>query len=371
MSGNMQSMEQILGQRRAIEPLQAALASGRLHHAYIFHGPAGVGKFTTARVLAEHLLCHEPARTLTGALEPCGGCPACKAFMHDGHPDLHVVTKELARFSDDSKIRNQKLMNIPRDVLNERLVGPVTRMPRLGDRKVFIVDEAELIDAIGQNLLLKTLEEPPVGTFIILITSAEDRLLPTIRSRCQRVAFTPLPDAAVEDWIGKQDDAPDGDTRAWVVRFAAGSLGMAELAIAHDLAAWGAVIEPAMDRIAGGQYPTDLGADLKDLIDGFAAQWVDTHDNASKEAANKRAAAIAWRIISQDAQRRIAADAETCDPAEPADAEAKLSPWLAMLDALHTAEGELASNVNMGLVTDHLVSMLVRAARGERVYATS
>lgn len=354
-------MDEILGQNRAIEPLRIALASKRLHHAYIFHGPTGVGKFTTARAFAQYLLCHDLATNLTGAVEPCGSCPSCASFTHGGHPDLHIVVKELAKYADESTVRNRKLMNIPRDVLEKHLLEPVYRRARLGESKVFIVDEAELIDLTGQNVLLKTLEEPPPGTYIILITSNEDRLLPTIRSRCQRVAFTPLDEATVADWIAKQEDAPDARTAQWIAAFAAGSLGMAQLAQQHDLASWGATIEPAIEGMARGQYPTDLGEQLRDMIDSFAKKWVADHDNASKEAANRRAAAIVWRIISHDVQRRIHTLADTCDPAEPDSAEALLTPWLNALEALRAAESELYSNVNLSIVTDHLVSMLHRA----------
>src|SRR5690606_4650358 len=117
------------------------------------------------------------------------------------HPDLHVVTKELARYSEDRSTRERKLTQIPVDVLRTELIEPVYRAAQMGHGKVFIVDEAELLNDAGQNAMLKTLEEPPAGTTIILVTSIQDRLLPTIRSRCQRVAFVPLPDSVVSRWL--------------------------------------------------------------------------------------------------------------------------------------------------------------------------
>ncbi len=184
----MGRVDAILGQPHAIELLQSALQTDRLHHALIFHGPKGVGKFTTARALAAILLCHEVAKKAASSFLPpvraCGTCRSCAALRAGSHPDDHVITKELARFSSDAAVRDRKLMTIPTAVLRENLIEPVNLAPRLGSHKVFVVDEAELLDSVSQNILLKTLEEPPAGTYVILVTDAEDRLLPTIRSRC-------------------------------------------------------------------------------------------------------------------------------------------------------------------------------------------
>ncbi len=362
-------MDRIVGQSHAIELLQASLAGGRLHHAYVFHGPTGVGKFTTARAFAKVLLCHDAQPDLTGRIAACESCEACRLFEAGTHPDLHIVTKELARYSDDRTIRDRKLLTIPLQVLRSELIEPVNLAPRAGKRKLFIVDEAELLAPQGQNALLKTLEEPPPGTHLILVTSSEDKLLMTIRSRCQRIAFTVLDDEQVRAWLTEYVDADA--PLDWFVRYAAGSIGQAKLAIDYDLAAWGKAVDPALDNLAKGNYPTDLGATLAGLINGFAEQWVADHDNASKEAANKQAAGLMWKLIGQWAHRNIVKISERCDPADPVAAERALEPYLGVIDSLREAESEMAANVNMGLVTDHLVSMLARALRGEPVTVRS
>ena len=150
-------MDAILGQSHAIDLLQSALKAGRLHHAIIFHGMKGVGKFTTARSLASILLCHDVRGGADGPVSACGACRSCQAFRAGSHPDDHVITKELSRFSGDPAIRDRKLIRIPAAVVRENLIGPVNLAPRLGRHKVFIVDEAELLDAVSQNTLLKTL----------------------------------------------------------------------------------------------------------------------------------------------------------------------------------------------------------------------
>ena len=361
----MVSMQNILGQSKAIEILQSALTSGRGHHAYIFHGPAGVGKFTTAWAFARTLLCHDAQPDLAGHVVACGSCRSCRLLDAQpgtaaAHPDLHVITKELARYNDDPEVRKRKLRVIPIAVVRQELLGPVSLLPQLGLNKVFIVDEAELLSDDAQNALLKALEEPPAGTYLILVTASEDRLFPTVRSRCHAVAFVPLPDQIVEQWLRRTKPELDEPQRTWLVGFADGSLGQTELAIEYDLFAWARVILPAMDQMAKGKYPCELGSYMAQRIDEFAKQWVDGHKGASKNAANHLAAKLVWRIIGQHARARIADAAPRCNPTDPVAAERILAGWLGVLDAVTAAESDMASNVNIGLVTDHAISVMYR-----------
>lgn len=361
----MVRMQDILGQSKAIEVLQSALTSGRGHHAYIFHGPTGVGKFTTAWAFARTLLCLDAQPDLAGHIAACGSCRSCRLLdaqpgTASAHPDLHVITKELARYSDNPAVRQQKLRSIPIDVVRQELLGPVSLLPQLGPNKAFIVDEADLLNPFSQSALLKALEEPPAGTYLILVTASEDKLFPTVRSRCHAVAFAPLSDEIVEQWLVRTKPELDEAHRAWLVGFADGSLGQTELAIEYDLFAWAKVILPAMDQMARGKYPCELGSYLAQRLDEFAKQWVDRHKGASKDAANHLAAKLAWRIIGQHARAKIADAAPRCDPADPVAAERMLTGWLGVLDAVTAAESDLAANVNIGLVTEHAVSVMYR-----------
>ena len=359
----MAGMEGVIGQERALQVLDAALRSGRVHHAYIFHGPAGVGKFTTALALAKVLLCQQMVVD-QGPVRACGRCPSCVRLGAAGpgrppgeHPDLHVVTKELALFSGDAAVRERKLMNIPVRVLEEHLLGPVYRSTTMRHGKVFIVDEAELLDPIGQNKLLKTLEEPPEGTVIILVTSSEERLLATIRSRCQRVAFVPLGPERMAAWLDGQEPGLEASARAWLLGFADGSLGRARLALDYGLAGWAARLVPGLEEMTRGRLPAELGRQVQEMIEAFAARWVKERENASKDAANKLAAGLVWSIWMQQARGRLAAAAGGTGAAAAA------GPWLAAIDALAEAERYVAANVNLGLVCDHLVLSLFRALR--------
>ena len=388
-------MQQILGQARAIDQLQAQLMSQRVHHAQIFQGPAGVGKFTTALAFAKVLLCHGVQRDLAGRVEACGGCASCLTFRgaqdptlkDEGgesaaganggpgegwgritHPDLRVVNKELARYSDDANVRNRKLTSIPVDVLRSALIEPAYRGAQLNHGKVFIVDEAELLNAAGQNALLKTLEEPPTpdagsGTTIILVTSQDARLLPTIRSRCQRVVFTPLPDAVVARQVEAWDRGLSPAERTWLTGFVQGSLGRLRLSLDYHLTGWAEVVLGQLEKLVRGRSAPTLGADLAERINGFAEAWVKAHDNASKEAANKLAAGLMFSLIATHARQQLGRLAEGCDPADPESAEARLMPWLEVIEALRTAESRLGANVNLGLTCDGLAASLSHSLR--------
>jgi DNA polymerase-3 subunit delta' len=381
-------MDELLGQDRAVEVLQSQLASGRLHHGYIFHGPAGVGKCTAALAFARILLCPHAQPDLAGRVSACGHCEACRLMpaptaMQDeseagsaatAHPDLHIIRKELCSVSSVATVRNRKQMNIPVDLLRELVIGGTTsdghyhdavahKSSNMRHGKVFIIDEAELLEAAGQNALLKTLEEPPPGTTLVLVTSSEDRLLPTIRSRCQRVAFVPLGDEVIDQWLIDQG-ADDEAERRWLGLFAGGSLGRARVALDYDLADWAKTVIPALDALAEGRAQGLLGGQLAKMIDDFAKAWVRDRPKASKEAANKRAATLMWSLIAAHARQRMQALAGTCDPADPIAGEATLEPWLGVIDALRETERLIGSNVNLSLVCDHLVSQIDRAMAG-------
>ena len=384
-------MDRISGQKKAIDVLSAALASGKLHHAYIFHGPLGVGKYSTAIAFAKVVLCHNPMTNLTGQLAACGHCESCGLFrtideatfegavekdlpkgeeadeagLKSPHPDLHIVVKELARYSDNAQIRNRKLTTIPVEVIQENVIDPVYHAPAMKHGKVFVIDEAELMNQFGQNAILKTLEEPPAGTVLILITSSEDRLLPTIRSRCQRIVFTPLDDNVVRRWLEdhRTEDMRglDDGIRSWLISFAAGSLGRAVMVLDYQLTEWAQAILPLIEGIARGQATGELGGMMAKRIDEFAKAWVDSHKGASKEAANKMAAKLMWGMVAEHARAKVRHLSGAITAGDLAGGDATLEPWLGVIDSITEAEEYYASNVKIDLVCDHLVMKMTQS----------
>ena len=307
-------MIQILGQPRALEILSNALRSGRFQHGWIFSGPRGVGKFTTALQVARILLDPETSPNLDGQIQN----PKSKIqslIDSSTHPDLHIIRKELALYSDNEKLRERKLMNIPLDLLRERMLGgktgdqrtheaPAYRTAALGHGKVFIIDEAELLDPNAQNSILKTLEEPPPQTYFFLITSQPDRLLPTIRSRCQQVRFMRLDAQSMREWF-KRATAKDSELGirnsellSWIEHFADGSPGAAQLAIEYGFFEWQKSLNPMLAELERGKFPVAMGETLAVLIDAFAVAWVKSHKNASKDSANKDGAKHMFSLLA-------------------------------------------------------------------------
>ncbi|HRP62428.1 MAG TPA: AAA family ATPase [Phycisphaerales bacterium] len=341
-------MDRILGQPHAIEVLRAALRSQRVHHAWIFSGPLGVGKFTTAVEFARLLLDPDAAPTLTGEIES-DPHSACSLLIDAGtHPDLHIIRKELARFSDDRQLREKKLTNMPLDVLRENMIGgrdggeaPAYRTAMRGHGKVFIIDEAELLENTAQNAMLKTLEEPPAETFIILITSRPERLLPTIRSRCQHVRFTSLDDCAMQAWVTQAKlDCPREELE-WIIRFADGSPGVALIAAEYGFASWDRTLAPMLTEIDRGRFPVAMGETLAALVEEFAVAWVKKHDNASKDAANKDGLRHVLSLLATHARRNLLQDPYRAS---------------AMIDAIRETESQAAANVNLKMVLENLSS---------------
>lgn len=211
-------------QERAISLLRRALRGGRAHHAYLFEGPEGVGKEMTARVLAARLLCQ--AEKAEPDADPCGRCEACRLFAAGNHPDFHFIHRGLHKFHPEPRVRKTKGLALGVDIVRHFLIEPAGNKPNLGRQRVFLVREAERMNDQAQNALLKTLEEPPGDARLILVTTSAFRLLPTIRSRCQRIAFNLLPPAFVRERLAAL--APvDAAAARTLTELAGGRLGAA------------------------------------------------------------------------------------------------------------------------------------------------
>lgn len=182
----------VIGHDAIADAFRTSLARGRLASSFLFVGPPGIGKRTFAVRLAAALLCETRQEEW---LDPCGQCPACQQVAAGLHPDLLMVSKPadkselpLSLFVGERERRNQ-----------EGLCHDIALRPARGKRRVAVVDDADLLGEEAANSLLKTLEEPPPGSVLILIGTSPERQLPTIRSRCQVVRFRP---PAAEDAAG-------------------------------------------------------------------------------------------------------------------------------------------------------------------------
>ena len=171
------SWDDIVGHEAIKAYLRRLIKSGRVAHAYALVGREGIGKTLMALVFAQALLC--PA-TRDGA--PCGECRACRMASRGQHPDLHLLAP------DDGVLGIEKVRELQRELALK---------PYAAERKIAVIDGADALTVAAQNCLLKTLEEPPGNTVILLVAENAEALLATVRSRCQLVRLQPLPTADV------------------------------------------------------------------------------------------------------------------------------------------------------------------------------
>ncbi|HEX9455117.1 MAG TPA: DNA polymerase III subunit delta' [Candidatus Binatia bacterium] len=207
------SFADIIGQQKQLTILRSALANQRLHHAYLFLGPDGIGKHSVAVALAKAVHCVEANGDF------CGGCVNCARIADGNHPDVRLIEP----LAGKKEISIQQVRELERD-LNYRSFT--------GKRKVAIIDPATLLNLSSQNALLKTLEEPPQDSLMILIAANGGALLPTLRSRCLRLSFAPLTRQQVAGFLQSQHEIASADAE-FIAALSMGSIGAA-LALDHD-----------------------------------------------------------------------------------------------------------------------------------------
>lgn len=178
----------IIGHKEIIKTLEASLNDDRVGHAYLFLGPAGIGKKTLARAFARQLFCEERSKG-----EACS-CQACRKFLSGSHPDFITVEPK------GTSIKIEQIRDLKRSAYFR---------PWMGDSKVFFFPEAEQLTEAAANSFLKLLEEPPFKTFFLFTAERADYILPTIRSRCQIFTLYPVPAVEIVKWLQDQGFTED------------------------------------------------------------------------------------------------------------------------------------------------------------------
>jgi DNA polymerase-3 subunit delta' len=196
----------LVGNERIKKLLRRAVAENRISQGLIFAGPAGVGKHQFAMALAQLLNCAQP---IDG--DACGNCGQCLRIAAREHVDVQTVSPD-GQFIKIGQMREMS--------------GEAQFRPYEGRRRVFIIDDAHRLREEAANSILKTLEEPPESTVLILVTSKPYRLLETIRSRCQMLSFAPLSARELESHLAANYPRPAEETRL-LARLARGSIGRA------------------------------------------------------------------------------------------------------------------------------------------------
>jgi DNA polymerase-3 subunit delta' len=227
--------ETVLGQSSAVGTLERALRSGKVHHAYRFEGPNGVGKEMAAFALAQALVCETPPPE-GQAFHGCGRCSACtRALVRPDadppipvHPDVVILERGL--YSAEALRRSRpELQELSVDQIRRLVLERQNFPPHEGRARVFLMRRAHELSISAANALLKTLEEPLPKTYFVLLTDRGNELLTTIRSRTQLVRFGPLADTLVREILEKKGIAAD-------VARAATEMAGGSVATALDLA---------------------------------------------------------------------------------------------------------------------------------------
>lgn len=253
----MAGYSNITGEQQIKEHFRKAIQNNRISHSYIFNGERGMGKKLLARAFAMALQCEE------GNGEPCMECTSCKQAMSGNHPDIIWVTHEKESLIAVDEIRRQ-------------VVSDIQIKPYKGKYKIYIVDDAQKMNAATQNALLKTIEEPPEYGIVMLLTTNSDRFLPTILSRCILFNVKPLPADVIKAHLMSELGVPD--YRAEVIAaFSGGNMGKAiRLAsseyfseLKEDVLHLIRYIEDmeVHEMVAAAKHTAEYKADIEDYID--------------------------------------------------------------------------------------------------------
>ena len=307
------ALHDVLGQSIAVGTLRRAMETGRLHHAILFDGPSGVGKNLTAEAVAQCVLCEKPSGGVA-----CGQCAACiKVLRRDAigrsvHPDFATVAKAMY---DPAVIgrKTQETQDISADQVRTVVLARMSLGAVFGRGRLFLIRDADELSVSAANALLKTLEEPPPRTYFILTSTRGGELLPTIRSRVQRIRFGPLPEDALCTILVREGHDPK--VAEGVARDAQGSLTIAREKLANGakdgLEPWISSIEMALEdkTFAGALKAAEGSKGARDTVgaglEAFAAHLVDTARKAASESSPKALRAADGYVRVQRALRQL------------------------------------------------------------------
>ncbi|MFI7362253.1 DNA polymerase III subunit gamma and tau [Streptomyces sp. NPDC050149] len=249
-----ESFAEVIGQEHVTDPLQQALRNNRVNHAYLFSGPRGCGKTTSARILARCLNCEQgPTPT------PCGECQSCQDLARNGPGSIDVIEIDAASHGgvDDA-----------RDLREKAFFGPASSR-----YKIYIIDEAHMVTSAGFNALLKVVEEPPEHLKFIFATTEPEKVIGTIRSRTHHYPFRLVPPGTLREYLaevcGKENSYVEDGVLPLVVRAGAGSV-RDSMSVMDQLLA-GAADDGVTYAMATSLLGYTDGSLLDSIVDAFAA----------------------------------------------------------------------------------------------------
>lgn len=330
--------QQILGQTQALNILNKSLENNNLSHAYLFYGPSGVGKKSTAVELAKSLNCSQ-----SGPVDNCGNCVSCRKIDQGLHPDIFIVSPtKTSPTVRESAIRIEDIRELQKKL---------NFMPYEGKIKVAIIDEADKMNLQAANTFLKTLEEPPRFTLIILVASNLHQLLPTLVSRCQGVKFAPLTVDAVRTILSRREgmDPAEADLRA------RRSGGKIDVALDDQVADMGPVRAELLDLLK------DLSLERMDL----AFQWTKTWSKqGDKLPAMLEELAMLLRdlaILRAQCGKDLIINRDMASGLETLAMKRRRAGWLRMFQGVVETRQFLKENLNVQLLLERMLIQFCEA----------
>ncbi len=336
--------EDLRGHHRTLEQFRQAFRRGRSAHAYLFIGPEGIGKRTFALNLAQCLFCE---RTSNEELDACGECHACVQMRAGSHPDLLSV----ARPDSKRELPIELIVGAADRRGREGLCHELAMRPMSAERRIAIIDDAQTMNTASANALLKTLEEPPPGSMLILLTPSADAMLPTIRSRCQPVTFAPLPDDDLSALIISLGMTSDRDEARQLTTLAGGSLVTAQQLLKPELRSLRERLFTALDQAE---------------IDPFAttSQVLATLEELGGDSATQRRHA-GWIVrFCVEFFRTQLRESSVTDADDPLANAAEMDRLIAQMERCVDAELHLQQSMPLPLCLEGMFDELSRIRRG-------
>ena len=266
------SWEQLKGHEEQRELFRRSLQRGRLSHAYVLAGPEGIGKRLFARLLAQSVFCRKHDLT---ELQVCGACRACRSFTAGTWPDyIEIGVPEgkqaipVALIAGDEGKRGR-----------EGLCYELSMAPQASERRVAVINDAGRMNTESANALLKTLEEPPAESLILLICDNPDTLLPTIRSRCQMVRFFPIPETHVREILLSEEIVESEEEATSIAALCEGSLETARQLLHPDLRQLKSAVAAQLSQMEA-MKPLEVAATVTEGLEEMSSSTAEQRQNA-------------------------------------------------------------------------------------------